>query len=421
MTVIHPLFAVGAELYVAAAAAIASLTVAAAALIPAQLEGWRGRGALVLGLLGLAGTVAAVVAAVRISQDNGSTWFLDALTLTAAGMVLFAVFTGALIKVTGHRFNLVAILIVATALAVALLVLTIGGAKKVQQLPGERIAVADDPRAVAIGKKLIWVAHKGGEVTRIDPDTNEISGKVIRLPIPPAIELFHIAVAFGRVWVTDTSGKLWQIDQRSGRIVGAPVRFGTQAGEIAIGEDALWINNYDNGTVTRIHPGPTPTADKPISVNASSAADVALGEGLIWVTNDSDYTITRLNPATGNVVGQPIPMPGKVGDANDVAVGDGSVWVTLFEGEKLVQIDPMSGEVIGRTPIDREPAGVAVGEGHVWVVSGGGDVMDEVDPASDQVVQEIDMAKEPTDVAVGHGAVWITNFAAGVVTRFSPD
>jgi hypothetical protein len=47
--------------------------------------------------------------------------------------------------------------------------------------------------------------------------------------------------------------------------------------------------------------------------------------------------------------------------------------------------------------------------------------MDEVDPASDQVVQEIDMAKEPTDVAVGHGAVWITNFAAGVVTRFSPD
>ena len=62
---------------------------------------------------------------------------------------------------------------------------------------------------------------------------------------------------------------------------------------IAAGLGAIWVANYDDGTVTRIDPATGRVSGPPIRVGKGPLA-VAVADGAVWVTNAGDNTVSRI-------------------------------------------------------------------------------------------------------------------------------
>ena len=68
---------------------------------------------------------------------------------------------------------------------------------------------------------------------------------------------------------------------------------------IAVGPDAVWVANGQDGTVTRIDPA-TGQPSGPLPVG-SGPEGIAVTADAVWVANSLDLTVYRLDPATGKV------------------------------------------------------------------------------------------------------------------------
>jgi YVTN family beta-propeller protein len=201
----------------------------------------------------------------------------------------------------------------------------------------------------------------------------------------------------------------------SGGAIRAVVTLGTPPSVVAAGDGAVWVANYNEGTVSRIDPA-TRAVVQTIQVGTTPSG-IAVGAGAVWVTNNYGQTVSRIDPAVDRVV-QTIP----VGNApTGVAVGDASVWVANSSDGTLSRIDAVTGDVI-RT-IELGGAGatdVAVGEAAVWVSDQAGDRVLRVDPQTDQLTASINVGAGPTAIVVGFGSVWVANSLDGTVSRIDP-
>src|SRR6266540_4268006 len=236
------------------------------------------------------------------------------------------------------------------------------------------IPVGASPSSIAVGEGAVWVLNGDDKtVTRIDTESNVVA-ETIRLPTAeelPPVSLgggSHLAIGLGAVWVTRLlqHGFVWQIDPKT-NAVAATIRLlpGAGGGEIAVGEDAVWVNG--NGGVTRID-----------------------------VRTHARTLLSAVEP----------------GGIGGIAVGEGSVWVvglsTGSEHEMLWRIDPCGELVTASISVGAGPAGVAVGGGSIWVANSRDGSVSRVDPATNTLARSIAVGGAPRGVAVGAGAVWVT-------------
>lgn len=132
---------------------------------------------------------------------------------------------------------------------------------RVDTASGEVRKVGSVTGDLAVAYGSLWAASED-QVVRADPETGQ------------PIETFHIpravavATSEGQVWVLAMpesssptffnpikgTAALWQIDPADNRIVGEPVRIDDlQPIAFAAGEGAVWVADYDGGTVTRFN------------------------------------------------------------------------------------------------------------------------------------------------------------------------
>lgn len=231
-----------------------------------------------------------------------------------------------------------------------------------------RIAVRESPGGVAVGEGSVWVASSrrvradtwgAGTIWRIDPASNDV---VAGVDVPST--LADVAVGEGAVWASNGNhgrfGGVWRIDPRTNRLAGRPIRVGGGPSDVEVAYGSVWVALADDGAVVRVDPA-TNDVGIPIRVGAAPF-NIAVGAGAVWALNSNDGTVTRIDPKSGKVAGPPIRVGGM---PSDLAVNADGLWITN-EGH-VIRLDPKSGKIQDELQVAGGPFAVALGMGSVWV------------------------------------------------------
>jgi YVTN family beta-propeller protein len=290
------------------------------------------------------------------------------------------------------------------------------------------IAVSGAASMTVAGGKL-WVLGGSGTVVRIDPATNAVVGKPLRVPANAEA----IAVGNRALWAASvapgdlgTPGKdqVTRIDLATGRSV-ATITVRRAPLDLAATPGAVWVPNSGGGgdSVTRIDPHTNRLSGRPVTTGASPQS-LAVGGGSLWVANHDARTVTRIDQASGKVVAD-IPVPS---EPHRVAYGAGAAWVGNWHDNSVSRIDPQSNRVVGSPiPIGSHHAGnLVVGAGGVWVTSdyrvdGAAEdvVVVRIDPHTNRAVETVAVGGHPIDVAATKGAVWVSVANPGRLLRIA--
>jgi YVTN family beta-propeller protein len=292
-----------------------------------------------------------------------------------------------------------------------------------------RIAVGNNPSAVAADANEVWVAnHADRTVWRIDARTDAITlrssvpGAPVGLAIIPAALAASSEASPGSVAVVNGPGdpNLAGIDPGTGlvtaynifggspfAVVGSPGGIGSP--RVAAGPSGIWVTrpdrvvgrfDIDGGRLVE----PLLIAPPRDEREDSDLSAIAVGAGGVWVVGDPvDPALWRIDPATGRLVAT-IALPFT---PTDVAVGDGAVWVTSELDDMLQRIDPATNKVTAMISVGRGAGAVAYGAGSVWVADQVDRSISRVNPHAVRITDTIKIDSTPVDLAVGNGVVWV--------------
>jgi DNA-binding SARP family transcriptional activator/DNA-binding beta-propeller fold protein YncE len=172
---------------------------------------------------------------------------------------------------------------------------------------------------------------------------------------------------------------------------------GSSGAAVTVVPDSVAVLEPDGGKVA---------ADPPIGGRPVS---IAVGPDAVWVANADDGTVSRIDPRSRAVV----KTIGLGADVNSVAVGFGSVWVAGGNDETLFRIDPRRNGVEATlrfgTPDPLLPNPiffVAAGREAIWITRS--DRVDRISPATNEITKTVPLPSRPTDLGVGGGNVWVT-------------
>jgi YVTN family beta-propeller protein len=195
--------------------------------------------------------------------------------------------------------------------------------------------------------------------------------------------------------------------------VAATIPVGASPVDVLVNQDAVWVANAAQGTVSRIDPA-TNTVTQTIRVGRNPIR-LAAGFGSIWVANHTEQTISRIDARTGQLTAT-IPLPALA--PNQLAVGAGSVWA--LASYSLVRIDPaINKPSLVEADWELVDGGLTVAGGRVWLSGrayAGVQPIVRVDPATNRKADTV-----PTDadgaLAAGGGSVWHAGIGTQTIYR----
>jgi virginiamycin B lyase len=180
--------------------------------------------------------------------------------------------------------------------------------------------------SIAAGEGGVWLVSTEHELVRVDPVTNRADPDPLQLPEGAA----GARAGLGSVWVTvsptDSLLRLSPADPRTS----LAVKVGDRPRFLAVGEDAVWVMNQGDGSVSRVDRAGTVVATIPVSDVPIRGGDIAVGGGSIWVRIEQDLVV-RIDPATNTVTERYGPPSG----SGSVAADGDAVWVTAHDTSSL--------------------------------------------------------------------------------------
>lgn len=226
--------------------------------------------------------------------------------------------------------------------------------------------VGEGPDGVAVDENgSVWVAcHGSGEVWELDAETGEPRQGPIRVEDSPS----GIAVGDGLIWVTmGTIGEVWGFNPETGarerRIPVEDDPYGVAVDDAGL----VWVANRKSNSVSQIDPDRTgdPVIDTIELGEDTHPKGIYAAEDAVWVANTDDASVSKIELADTNhpeefQVG---PLPRGVVYAFD------SIWVSLGGANEVVRLDP-NGEPQDRIPIGATSEGITAGPDSIWVANG---------------------------------------------------
>jgi YVTN family beta-propeller protein len=190
--------------------------------------------------------------------------------------------------------------------------------------PESSLAVTDD---------AVWALVDGDDadsrlLVSIDPATNAVRDT---FPAPPAAEALR--GGFGSLWVATSQRSVVRVNPADGSTQ-ATVETGSGSRFMTVGEDAVWVMNQDDGTVSRIDPDTdTVVATVQVSEGRIPGGDIAVGDGAVWVRTQTELA-TAIDVATDEVV----RVLGPAAGSGSIAVTPDAVWITAHDVRKIYRV-----------------------------------------------------------------------------------
>lgn len=188
------------------------------------------------------------------------------------------------------------------------------------------LEVSAQPAAQGWGAGSLWVVGESGTVDRIDPGAFERTATVA------VVSPKGVAFDGQSVWVTEAnSGNVTKIDPATNEVVGSYF-VGTSPDGLASDGEALWIANRGEGTLARFDLATEQVTDR-IDVGTGPAAVMIDGDR-VWVVDVEEGTLVLVDRVSGTVVNS-IPVGAR--PLGLVPIGD-RVWVTLTGDNAVVEV-----------------------------------------------------------------------------------
>jgi len=237
------------------------------------------------------------------------------------------------------------------------------------------------------------------------------SGGLIAV-VPVGSSPTGVAAGAGAMWVADyDAGTVSRINPKTHAV--EPIPVGSTPTGIAVGANAVWVANSYSGTVSRIDPADDSVASITVGNGPSG---VAVGDGFVWVANSSDGTLSRIDPLSDTAT--TIPLGGAT-EAADVAFGDGAVWVSDAADGRVLRLDPDTNRVTSIN-VGNGPSAITVGFGSVWVTNNLDGTISRINVHTSKVTAVVQVGSGPDAIAAGAGGVWVANEFDDTVVRIDP-
>jgi YVTN family beta-propeller protein len=292
-------------------------------------------------------------------------------------------------------------------LIVALIVVVAGGAVWLLVTLRGRNVSGGDPLPAATPSAA--EATSAASETPAAPSEARSAAPVINAGGSPT----ELAVRDDAVWVTNNDdGTVTRIDPTIDRVV-ATIEVGSNPSDIIARPDAVWVVNEGNGTVSRIDPA-----------TGQIVATIDVGQGIsgvsgnrdaIWITNKDAGTVTRVDPVTNAVVATIDVGP----SPHDVRLSGGMVWVFRPDDSSIARIDPDINAVVDTIDLGRNPTDIGFEGDDVWVLDSSDNTVTRIDLATIAEIATVDVGAAPSDIAFGADAAWVTNGGDDTVTRIA--
>jgi streptogramin lyase len=183
--------------------------------------------------------------------------------------------------------------------------------------------------AVAVGEGAVWVGS-GFRLLKIDPASGAILAGLRRLDCCHA--LIDVAFGAGAVWIADIEEVVVRISTKTAMPTSEPLST-VNPSTLAVGYGSVWVSGVadyiakhpalvgiDPQTVRVTHSIPLGT-----SRHSEGSLGLAAGEGAVWLGDYDRGTLLRIDPTTGDIVST-IRIGGHPAS---VAVGAGRIWVSV--------------------------------------------------------------------------------------------
>ena len=216
------------------------------------------------------------------------------------------------------------------------------------------------------------------------------------------------------------------------------IRTGNSIAPVAVTDNAVWVPNAGDGTVSRLDPatvrvtatvrigdphtmgncGPDSVHsfmfDTFLQRRCDLPSALAATDKAVWVLKNDADQLLRLDPNDAHVVARiPIGVHGF-----GVVADDDVVWVSDYETDSLIRVDPAANQVVSTMhSLPHGPSGMALSGHDLWVANSRADMVTRVDTTSNLVVGTVNVGQVPLAVAVGFGSVWVRGERGSTVTR----
>lgn len=303
--------------------------------------------------------------------------------------------------------------VLATAAVVAVAVLAWPGPDVVRdaprpagvQLPEGAISipVGEGPAEVAVGNGALWVSSLADQsVSRIDPDTNEVS-LTIAISAPGDLAIGD----GGEVWAANPGlGAVQRIDPVTNATT-PDRRIDVAAADTPLDlaiDEFLWVSVVEQGLV-QVDPA---TGDIVRRIDWVRPVNVAARDGRVFAL-DSSGTVSAVDPATGGPAG--LELSFDVQGRGDVHFDDGKVWVAEGDGSTVYASSIEEGSEIESYSFRGTYVEMVHTENGIVVLSDLGDgtgVISRIDTATGEVTELEEIEGEPRDLVQGVGDLWVS-------------
>src|SRR6266498_3635225 len=198
------------------------------------------------------------------------------------------------------------------------------------------IPIDANPTGIAVGEGAVWVVHAAqaspplergqtaqqpvpGELSRIDPATNQVSQR-----IEVGGDPIDVITAFGAVWVIDRGEpRIVRVDPGTGALTPIPLPTPTEAAAAADG--SIWASGFDDERVFRIDPA-TGEILSAVAVGSKGYKYIVPVDGQLFVGISEGHRLIRIDPSTDQVVASVEILPNGVESVTSFAAADRLIW-----------------------------------------------------------------------------------------------